>query len=212
MAQQITLRVTGIAETLRALDQELGDNGRIYRSTVKAFKEAGSDAVRRAQGYLPADDALPVGFTYRNDKGWAKSYLKNANGDAKRAFPRYEKRAASGSIRVVAARERSRMTDNGWRAGRMFGIAIEMKDPAASIYDVAGNGKSRRQLLKRSSDPRSERFVGLLRRAWIGDPNWKFHVVLPAVVDTRPEIIAKMQAIIDRSRQILERERGGFQP
>lgn len=207
MAQQITLRVTGIAETLRALDQELGDNGRIYRSTVKAFKEAGSDAVRRAQGYLPADDALPVGFTYRNDNGWAKSRTDRA-----RAFPRYEKRAASGSIRVVAARERSRRTDNGWRAGRMFGIAIEMKDPAASIYDVAGNGKSRRQLLKRSSDPRSERFVGLLRRAWIGDPNWKFHVVLPAVVDTRPQIIAKMHGIIEKSQQILERERGGFQP
>lgn len=205
MAQDTTLRVTGIPETLRALERELGDNGRVYRQTVKAIKEAGGDAVRRARGYLPTDSEtgpLPSGFTHKNVRGWAVSRTEKA-----RAFPRYDKRAADSSIRIVSARERSRMTDNGWRAGRMYGISVEMKDAAASIYDVAGNGKSRRQIAKRSSDPRSEQFIGLLRRAWIGHPNWRFHVVLPAVVDTRPEIIAKINAVLAIAERHLERER-----
>lgn len=202
MAQQATLRVTGIPETLRALEQELGDNGRVYRKTVKAIKEAGGDAVRRARGYLPAEKQMPRGFTHKNERGWSVSRTEK-----ERAFPRYDKAAADSSIRIVSARERSRMTDNGWRAGRMYGISVEMKDAAASIYDVAGNGKSRRQMAKRSSDPRSERFIGLLRRAWIGDPNWRFHVVLPAVVDTRPEIIAKIDVVLATAKRHLEHER-----
>lgn len=202
MAQATTLRVSGIAETLRALDRELGDNGKVYRQTVKAIKAAGDDAVNRARGYLPADEYLPSGFTYRNNNGWAKSRTKRD-----RAFPRYEKRSAASSMRVVAAREKSTRTASGWRAGKMFGISIEMRDPAGSIYDVAGNGRSKRQLNKHLSDPRSLRFIRLLGQAWIGDPNWRFHVVLPAVVDTRPEIINKIEFILDQSQARLERAR-----
>lgn len=193
------LRVEGIAEMLRRLDTELGDNGKVYRRTVREIKAAGSDAVNRARGYLPDEKNLPSGFTHKNVRGWAVSRTEKG-----RAFPRYDRQAASDSIRIVSARERSRMTDNGWRAGRMFGISVEMRDPAGSIYDVAGNGKSRRQRAKRSSDPRSQAFIDRLKTAWIGDPDWRFHVILPAVVDTRPEIIAKIRMILANSERTLE--------
>ena len=201
---QPTIRVEGIAEILRALDRELGDNGKVYRKTVKAIKDAGRQAEARARGFLPQEVDLPRGFTYRNDNGWAQSRI-----DGRRPFPRYDRAAATGSIRTVSAREKSVRTDYGWRAGKMYGIAIEMRDPAGSIYDVAGNGKSRRQQAKRSADPRSGAFVALLRRAWIGDPKWRFRVLLPAVVDTRPEIIRDIYRILDHSRAILGAKRDG---
>lgn len=185
------IRVDEIASTLRALESQLGDNGKMYRKTIRDIKKAGSQAVNRARGYLPADENLPRGFTYQNNNGWAQSRTERD-----RAFPRYERRSATSSIRIVSARERSVRTETGWHGGKMFGIAVEMKDPAGSIYDVAGNGKSRRQRIRHLSDPRSLRFIRLLSDAWIGDPKWKFRVVLPAVVDTRPEIIRDIRAIL----------------
>lgn len=200
-----TLRVNGIAETLRALDTELGDNGKLYRRTVKDIKAAGNQAAVRARGYLPAEEDLPSGFTHKNKTKFPESRVPGRA----RAFPRYDRRAAESSLRVVSARERSVRTDYGWRAGRMFGISLEMKDPAGSVYDVAGNGKSRRQRFKRSNDPRSMAFIGLLKQTWIGDPKWKFRVVLPAVVDTRPEIIAGIHQSLDRARIALGAKRDG---
>lgn len=197
------VEVRDIAETLRALERELGDNGKVYRATIRQIKKAGNQAVVRARGYLPQEQDLPSGFTHKNVRGWAVSRVQGRD----RAFPRYDRVAATGSIRVISARERSVRTDYGWRAGKMYGIAIEMRDPAGSIYDVAGNGKSRRQKAKRSSDPRSQRFIDQLKTAWIGDPKWNFRVLLPAVVDTRPEIIKDVRQILDGARIRLDAQR-----
>lgn len=185
------IRVDGIADTLRRLENELGDNGKVYRATIRNIKKAGNAAVIRARGFLPVDENMPSGFTYQNDNGWAQSRVTG-----RRPFPRYEQRAASSSIKVISAREKSVRTATGWRGGKMFGIAIEMKDAAGSIYDVAGNAKSRRQLFRRMSDPRSMRFINLLKENWIGDPKWRYRVVLPAVVDTRPEIIEDIRDVL----------------
>ena len=188
-----TIRVTGIADTLRALDSQLGDNGRLYRSTIRSIKKAGNTATKRAAGFLPADNPegpMPSGFVYRKQsEGWSQSRVEGRA----RAFPRYDRRAGVQSLRVVSARERSERTENGWRAGKMFGIAVEMRDPAANIYDVAGNGRSRRQKAKQSTDPRSRAFIALMRAASWLPPEAKFKVLLPAVIDTRPEIIADIQ-------------------
>lgn len=188
-----TIRVTGIAETLRALDKQLGDNGKLYRATVRNIKKAGNIAVKRAIGFLPSDDpqgSMPSGFVYRKQsEGWSKSRVQGRE----RAFPRYDHRAAAQSIRVISARERSQRTETGWRAGKMFGIAVEMRDPAANIYDTAGNGRSRRQRYKQSTDPRSAAFIALMRAASWLPPEAKFKVVLPAVIDTRPEIIRDIE-------------------
>ena len=198
------IRVYGIADTLRRLDSELGDNGKVYRQTVKAIKDAGNDAAVRARGYLPDDTKMPRGFAYQNNNGWSKSRT-----DRERAFPRYEQRTAQASIRVVSARDRAVRTETGWRGGKMFGIGIEMRDPAGSIYDVAGNGKSKRQTMKRMTSPKSAVFVGLLRRAWIGDTKWRFRVILPAVVDTRPDIIKKIYLVLEDARIKLDAARDG---
>lgn len=193
------LRVTGVAETLRALDRELGDNGKVYRQTVRSIKKAGDQAVNRARGYLPQNDEIhPSGFARQNLTRWSGTGT----------FPRYDRFAATSSIRVIAAREKARMTDRGWRAGRMFGIAIEMRDRAGSIYDVAGNGKSRRQLAKRAASEKSRRFVEQIRRSWTGDPNWRFRVLLPAVVDTRPDIVRDINRILVLAERRLNVERG----
>lgn len=193
--------VKDIAETLRALDRELGDNGKVYRATIRQIKKAGDQAVNRARGYLPQERDLPSGFTHKNVRGWAVSRVQGRD----RAFPRYDRVAATGSIRVISARERSVRTDYGWRAGKMYGIAIEMRDPAGSIYDVAGNAKSKRQLRNRT--PQGQRFIDQLKTAWIGDPKWNFRVLLPAVVDTRPEIIKDIRRILDGARLRLDAER-----
>ena len=199
-----TIRVTGIADTLRALDTQLGDNGRLYRFTIRSIKKAGNTAINRAVGFLPDDSPLgpmPSGFVYRKQsEGWSKSRVQGRD----RAFPRYDKRAAQQSLRVVSARERSERTDNGWRAGKMFGIAVEMRDPAANIYDVAGNGRSRRQKAKQSTDPRSRAFIGLMKAASWLPPEAKFKVLLPAVIDTRPEIIADIRRSLDAAQAALD--------
>lgn len=191
--QPQTIRVGGIAETLRALDRELGDNGKLYRKTVRNIKKAGNVAVVRARGFLPTDNPegpMPSGFVYRKQsEGWSQSRVQGRA----RAFPRYDKRAADDSIRVISAREKSVRTETGWRAGKMFGISIEMMDAAASIYDVAGNGRSKRSLARQSSNPSSQRFISLMRAASWLPPNAKFRVLLPAVIDTRPEIIRDIE-------------------
>lgn len=187
-----TIRVAGIPSTLRALDTQLGDNGKLYRATIRSIKKAGNTATKRAAGFLPSDapqGPLPSGFTHKNSRGWSVSQVEGRA----RAFPRYDRHAAVSSLRVVSAREKSERTDAGWRAGKMFGIAVEMRDPAANIYDVAGNGRSRRQRAKQSSDPRSRRFIALMKAASWLPPEAKFKVLLPAVIDTRPEIIADIQ-------------------
>lgn len=187
------VRVAGIGELLRRLDTELGDNGRLYRKTVRSIKKAGDVAVVRARGFLPADDPegpMPSGFVYRKQsEGWSTSRVAGRA----RAFPRYDKLAADQSIRVVSVRDRSVRTDTGWKAGRMYGIGVEMTDPAASIYDVAGNGRSRRSRARQSSDPRSARFISLMKAASWLPPDAKFRVLLPAVIDTRPEIIRDIE-------------------
>lgn len=198
-----TIRVTGIADTLRALDTQLGDNGKLYRSTIRSIKKAGNIAINRAVGFLP-DDApkgpMPSGFVYRKQsEGWSQSRVQGRD----RAFPRYDRRAAQQSLRVVSARERSERTDNGWRAGKMFGIAVEMRDPAANIYDTAGNGRSRRQRAKQSTDPRSQAFIGLMKAASWLPPEAKFKVLLPAVIDTRPEVIADIRRSLDFAQAAL---------
>lgn len=191
--QSQTIRVGGIAETLRALDRELGDNGKLYRKTVRNIKKAGNVAVNRARGFLPQDNPegpMPSGFVFRKQsEGWAKSRIEGRE----RAFPRYDKRAADQSIKVISARERSVRTDAGWRAGKMFGISVEMRDPAANIYDVAGNGRSKRSLARQSSNPKSQAFISLMRAASWLPPQAKFRVLLPAVIDTRPEIIRAIE-------------------
>lgn len=186
-----TIRVEGIADTLRMLDNQLGDNGALYRKTVREIKKAGGDAVNRAKGFLPADEQMPSGFTYRNNNGWAQGRT-----EGRRPFPRYEKRSAEGSLRVISAREKSVRTAAGWRGGKMFGIAVEMRDPAGSIFDVAGNGRSRRQLNRRMSDPRSMRFIRLMQAASALPPAARFKVLLPAVIDTRPEIERQIRRIL----------------
>lgn len=192
-AQVSTVRLAGIGELLRKLDTELGDNGKLYRKTVRSIKKAGNVAVVRARGFLPADDPegpMPSGFVYRKQsEGWSQSRVLGRE----RAFPRYDKLAADQSIRVISARDRSVKTATGWKAGKMFGIALEMTDPAANIYDVAGNGRSRRSRARQSSDPRSARFISLMKAASWLPPEAKFKVVLPAVIDTRPEIIRDIE-------------------
>ena len=205
MAVNQGLRVEGIAETLRLLERELGDNGKVYRKTIQSIKRAGEIAVNRSRGYLPQETDLPSGFAYKN----TTRFRREIGNTGKRPFPRYDGFAARNSIRVVSARERSVMTDHGWRGGKMYGIAVEMRDPAGSVYDVAGNGKSRRQAAKRSSDPKSRFFIQQLRKAWTGDPKWRFRVVLPAVVDTRPEIIADIKRILELARYTLDAKRDG---
>lgn len=190
-AAPIRIRVDGIAQTLRRLESELGDNGKLYRKTVREIKNAGAEAATRAKGFLPSDSNMPSGFTYQNQNGWPVSKI-----EGKRPFPRYEQRSAQSSIRVISAREKSTRTESGWRGGKMFGIAVEMRDAAGSIYDVAGNGRSRRQRAKQSSDPRSLEFIGLMKAASILPPSAKFKVLLPAVIDTRPEIEKKIRHIL----------------
>lgn len=203
VAANTNIRVEGIAETLRQLDTELGDNGRFYRRTVAAIKKAGSSAVTRAHGFLPSEQDMPSGFTHKNVRGWSVSRVEGRA----RAFPRYDRQAAISSIRVISARERGVRTDTGWRAGRMFGIAIEMKDPAANIYDVAGNGRSKRQRNKVSSTPKSREFIGLMRAAsWLPEKA-RFRVLLPAVIDTRPEIVNDIRKILDGARVRLNAQR-----
>lgn len=197
-----TLRVTGIAETLRALDTQLGDNGKLYRSTIRSIKKAGNHAITRAVGFLPSDDPkgpMPSGFVYRKQsEGWSQSRVQGRE----RAFPRYDRQAGISSLRVVSAREKSERTDAGWRAGKMFGIAVEMRDPAANIYDVAGNGRSRRQRQKQMTY-RSWAFISLMKAASWLPPEAKFKVLLPAVIDTRPEIIADIHKSLDVARMAL---------
>lgn len=189
------IRVTGIPETLRRLETEMGDNGSLYRKTVREIKKAGNIAAVRARGFLPADDQMPSGFTYQNNNGWAVSRIEGRA----RAFPRYEQRSAQSSIRVISAREKSERTPQGWRGGKMYGIAVEMRDPAGSIYDVAGNGRSRRQRAKQSSDPRSEAFIRLVKAASWLPPAARFKVLLPAVIDTRPDIEREIRHILRRA-------------
>lgn len=197
------IRVKGIADTLRALDTQLDDNGRLYRATIRSIKKAGNHAAKRAVGFLPSDapdGPMPSGFVYRKQsEGWSQSRVAGRE----RAFPRYDRAAASQSIRIVSARERSVRTDSGWRAGKMFGIGIEMRDPAANIYDVAGNGRSRRQKAKQSSDPRSKRFISLMKAASWLPPEAKFKVLLPAVIDTRPEIVRDINRALDAAQAAL---------
>lgn len=197
------IRVQGIAETLRALDTQLDDNGSLYRATIRSIKKAGNHASKRAIGFLPSDDPsgpMPSGFVHKNQRGWAVSQVQGRD----RAFPRYDRQAAVSSIRVVSARERSTKTDTGWRAGKMFGIGIEMRDPAANIYDVAGNARSKRQKARQSSDPRSKRFISLMKAASWLPPDAKFKVLLPAVIDTRPEIIRDIHRALDAAQAALD--------
>lgn len=189
-----SMRIEGIAETLRLLDEQMGDNGALYRKTVREIKKAGGSALNRAKGFLPSDAAMPSGFTYQNDNGWAQSRIQG-----RRPFPRYEKRAAEATLRIVSAREKSVRTATGWRGGKMFGIALEMRDPAGSIFDVAGNGRSRRQMQKRLANAQSLKFIGLMRAASALPPAARFKVLLPAVIDTRPEIERDIRSILRKA-------------
>lgn len=184
-----------IQRVLVALRTELADNGKLYRRTLRAVKRAGGTAATEARGLLPSDapapdNVLPSGFVRRNDSGWATTRTGRDGSRRERAFPRYDKFAAAASISVVASKTRRSRTASGWRGGNVEGVAVQMRDPAGSIYDAARRGKHPSGIrLVRGFVAASGLNAGL------------FRVLLPAVIKTRPAIKAAIElALSDAQR------------
>lgn len=172
-----------IRETLKAVRTELGDNGKVYRRTLLAIKRAGSVAVARAGGYLPGEGELPSGFSRRNDKGWGASRTGATGIKRERTFPRYDRNAAVSGLRVISAKGRATRTESGWTSGSVDGVIVEQRDAAGNIFDIAGRRGGRTDSGKR--------LIAGFDRAGLHSPLMR--VLLPAVIDTRPEIEASIE-------------------
>lgn len=187
---EIRIDTSRVAATVKALNGEFGP--KFGRRLQKALRDAANPAINRAKGYLPYDALMPSGFVYRNNNGWAKANAANSRGD-RRPWPRYERQTAIGTLRARSIRGRAKYVEGRWIGGQTASIAIEMKDAAASIFETAGKGKG-------AKSERAQRLITGFESATTVGPN-RYRVVLPAVVDTRPDIIAAFGRIIDEAEQ-----------
>jgi hypothetical protein len=191
---EIDTRQIGIL--LSRLNREMGDNGKFKKRTLAAFRKAGNVAVRRAGGYLPYSENMPRGFAYVNQSGNPpKANSRNKRKD-QRPWPRYDRDKAVKSIKVASLRANDRRVRGYGVVSTWSGVVVSMKDPAGSIFDTAGKGK----------DEKSESGLRLIHgfNASSTVPSNHYRVLLPAVIDTRPEIIAAINVAIHAAERALQ--------
>ena len=182
-----TIDTSRVAATVKALNSEFGP--KFGRQLQRALKKTAQPAITRAKGYLPYESLLPSGFVYRTNTTWPKANAANNNGG--RPWPRYDRMAAISTLKTRAVRGKARMIEGRWVGGQTASIAIEMRDPAASIFETAGKGK------RQKSEKAQRLIAGFEAATSVGAG--RYRVVLPAVVDTRPDILREFGRVIEEA-------------
>lgn len=186
----ITIDTARIAATVKALNSEFGP--KFGRGLQAGLRKAAGPALNRAKGYLPQDSDMPSGFAYKNNQTWPKANAANSRRDG-RPWPRYDRQAAIAGLRVRSRRGKARMVNNRWVGGQTASIALESRDPAAAIFETAGKGRG-------TKSEKAQRLIRGFEAATTVGPN-RYRVVLPAVIDTRPEIVAEINRLVDDAEQ-----------
>lgn len=184
--------IKGLDETLQALknfDVSLERKGR------DALKRAALIGELVAKAETPREGQVPSGFAYINQSGvdWY-----GTRGTAKaRAFPRYNRDDARSSIKTTTRAAAKERFVRERRYGFVNIVGIEMTDPAASIIAAAGtmsNGKG----------ARGERFINVIgQRTGLKRPLYR--ILLPAVIKTRPYVMASLKKVADEQQAIVGR-------
>lgn len=186
-------RIQGVLKELRT---QLDDNGKVYKRALRAIKRAGQSAQTTAIMLLPYESDLPSGFTRVSNDGWAKSRTNRTA-----AFPHFERRAAREGIKIQSLRGKAKMTERGWIGSGVNGIEIVQSDAAANIFDIAGT--------KGGVTAAGKRLIGLFDNASrFNAPLYR--VLLPAVIETRPEIIHEIERALDAAQKALDRAGGDY--
>lgn len=184
----MTIDGARIAAVQKALRAEFGPK---HANRLRYIvQKAGLSAVRRARGYLPSESEMLSGFAYVNKfSGWPKANKANSRGD-RRPYPRYRQSNAQKSVRTRSYRAKARRTESGgWIGGHTVALAVEMTDAAGAIYETAGKGKG-------TKTAAGERMISGFNKLATMGPN-RYRVVLPAVIDTRPEILLEIRRQVE---------------
>lgn len=183
-----------IQATLKELRTQVGDGGKVYRRTLKAIRAAGNAAQMSAVMLLPYESDMPSGFTRRNNKTWATSRTNRT-----RAFPTYERTSARMGIQVKTLRGRAKMTETGWVGAGVDGVEIIQTDAAGNIFDIAGR--------KGGSTESGKRLIALFDDASRFNAPL-FRILVPAVVETKPQILREINRALDEAQAAVNRAGG----
>lgn len=184
--------IKGLAETLEALkkfDVSLERKGR------EELKKAAIIGELVAKAETPREGQVPSGFAYINQTG-AEWY--GTRGTAKaRAFPRYNRDDARASIKTTTRADRKERFVRERRYGFVNIVGIEMTDPAAAI--IAGAGT-----MSAGQSEKGRRFINVIaERTGIKRPLYR--ILLPAVIKTRPYVMASLKMVADEQMAIVGR-------
>lgn len=154
----------------------------LKRRTRTALRKAVAQTVRRAGGYLPYNSSMPTGFVEGEQPAMARK--------KDRPFPRYDRDRAVRSIKATTRQGKRRYAYRGGvTTGWVNAIGIEMTDPAGSVFDAAGTKNAEGETVQGANLIRGFNAVGLVQKNY-------FRVLLPAVIDTREEVISDFERII----------------